>query len=208
MTAGHDKHLVTAGVSLAEADKVLIMLHGRGADANDILSLSNYLQVGKAHIIAPQATNHTWYPHGFMAPVTQNEPWLSSALELLKSILNDVTAAGFNSKHVYILGFSQGACLSLEFAARNAQPFGGVVAFTGGLIGQTLNTANYLANFQQTKIFIGNSDRDPHVPLSRSEESKHALEKLNAMVTLKVYKDMPHTIVDDELDWVNKNLLR
>jgi phospholipase/carboxylesterase len=204
--AGHTKNIITGGVSLKEAEKVLVMLHGRGANAEDIMSISDYLNLKNTHIIAPQATNNAWYPYSFLAPRQQNEPWLSSALQVLKEILSNVMTTGLKSQQVFILGFSQGACLTLEFATGNAQPFGGVVAFTGGLIGDILNEENYTGNFQKTKVFIGNSDKDPHVPMARSEESKRIMERLGAEVTLKIYPGMLHTINEDELNWVNQNI--
>jgi len=204
--AGHTKNIITGGASLKEAEKVLIMLHGRGANAEDIMSISDYLNLQNTHIIAPQATNNAWYPYSFLAPRRQNEPWLSSALRVLKEILSNVITAGFKSQQVFILGFSQGACLTLDFATGNAQPFGGVVAFTGGLIGDILKEENYTGNFQKTKVFIGNSDKDPHVPMARSEESKRIMERLGVEVTLKIYLGMLHTINEDELNWVNQNI--
>ncbi|MEP6950594.1 MAG: dienelactone hydrolase family protein [Ginsengibacter sp.] len=206
--AGHIKNIITEGIALKEAEKVLIMLHGRGANAEDIISLSEYLKLQDTHIIAPQATNNEWYPYSFLSPRQQNEPWLSSALQVLKEILIDIIVAGFKSEQVFILGFSQGACLALEFATQNAQPFGGIIAFTGGLIGDVLQDENYRGNFQKTKVFIGNSDRDPHVPVTRSEESKKILEKLGAEVTLKIYTGMAHTVNDDELNWVNEHMFK
>ena len=203
---GHSKNIVTAGVTLKAAKQVLIMLHGRGANAEDIISLSRYLKLQDTHIIAPQATNNAWYPYSFLAPRRQNEPWLSSALQLLGEILQDLFAAGFKSHQVFILGFSQGACLALEFATRNAQLFGGIIAFTGGLIGDVLQEESYTGDFQKAKVFIGNSNKDPHVPVTRSEESKIIMEKLSAEVTLKIYPGMAHTVVDDELNWVNENI--
>lgn len=206
--AAHTKNIITDGVALKEAEKVLIMLHGRGANAEDIISLSHYLKLRDTHIIAPQATNNAWYPYSFLSPRQQNEPWLSSALQVLNEILSDVIVAGFKSQQVFILGFSQGACLTLEFATHNAMPFGGIIAFTGGLIGDILQEENYMGNFQQTKVFIGNSDKDPHVPVARSEESKRIMEKLGAEVTLKIYPGMAHTVNDDELNWVNQNIFK
>jgi phospholipase/carboxylesterase len=202
----HSKKITTSGVSLTLAKKILIMLHGRGADSADIISVATYLDVKDTHIIAPQATNNQWYPYSFLAPRTQNEPWLSSSLMLLTDILGDIKTAGFSPNKVVILGFSQGACLALEFAAQNAQAFGGVIAFTGGLIGDRLDEASYVGNFKNTKVFIGNSDSDPHVPLSRSQDSKTIMTKLGADVTLKIYPRMAHTIIDDELNWVNENI--
>ena len=204
--AGHSKNTIHTGVALKDAEKVLIMLHGRGATAEDIISLSDHFRLLNTHVIAPQATNNAWYPYSFLAPRQQNEPWLSSALHVLNEILRDVILEKIKSQQVFILGFSQGACLALEFATQNAQPFGGVIAFTGGLIGDVLQEENYRGNFQKTKVFIGNSDKDPHVPMARSKESKRIMEKLDAEVTLKIYPGMPHTINDDELNWVNQNM--
>ena len=159
------------------------------------------------HILLRHRQQHNaWYPYSFLAPVQQNEPWLSSSINLLKNILNDVLNAGIKSNQLFVVGFSQGACLTLDFAARNAMQFGGVVAFTGGLIGDKINTDLYNGDFNKTKIFIGNSDKDPHVPLIRSQDSKKILEQLGADVTLKVYPNMPHTIVEDEINWVNENM--
>jgi len=132
------KQIIAAGKRLAEAEKALILVHGRGADAQDILSLAEYLNVKDFALLAPQATNHSWYPYSFLAPQQHNEPWLSSALYILENLMNKVVASGISAENTYFLGFSQGACLVLEFTTRNAQRFGGVVAFSGGLIGQQL----------------------------------------------------------------------
>ncbi len=199
----HTKKIITAGKPLSEAQKALIMLHGRGADAQDILSLAAYLNVKDFALLAPEATNHTWYPYSFLAPQEQNEPWLSSALDILKNVMDDVNAAGIATGNIYFLGFSQGACLTLEFTTRHAQRFGGVVAFSGGLIGQRLNLENYNHDFQQTPIFLGCSDVDPHIPLARVEESSKILQDKNAALTLKIYPKMAHTINNDEIETVN-----
>jgi len=201
---GHTRQLTEAGLPINKASKALIMLHGRGAGAMDILSLRSQFRVDEFYIVAPQATNATWYPFSFMTPIHQNEPWLSSALDLLNSIVGDINKAGIASDKIYLLGFSQGACLTLEFATRNARQWGGVVAFTGGLIGDRIYTENYKGDFQGTKVFIGNSDKDPHVPLARTEESRRVMEKRGAIVTLKIYPNMPHTIIEDEIEVVNE----
>ncbi len=203
----HKEIIREAGVSWDAAKKVLIMLHGRGASAEDILSLKQYLNVADTRILAPQATNHTWYPYGFMMPIRQNEPWLSAALALLNKITQDVINRGFSSEQIFILGFSQGACLALEFAARNAQHYGGVISFTGGLIGEKIYTEHYTGNFNGTPVFIGNSDHDPHVPLERSQQSRQLMESMGAKVVLKVYPGMPHTINEDEIQYVNDTIL-
>ena len=200
----HEKKIVTAGKNLEDAEKALIMIHGRGANANDILSVADYLNVNDFALLAPQATDNTWYPYSFMAPVSQNEPWLSSSLNLIKDLLNEITEKGITSENIYFLGFSQGACLTLEFVARNAAKYGGIVAFTGGLIGDTILTENYTGDFNKTPIFIGSSNPDPHVPVERVYETAKVLKNMNAIVTQKLYNDMGHTISQNEIDMANK----
>ena len=199
----HTKKILSSGKKLEEAEKALVMIHGRGANAHDILSLANYLPVNDFALLAPEATGNTWYPYSFMAPVSQNEPWLSSSLQVIKDIVNDINAAGITSENIYFLGFSQGACLTLEFVARNAVKYGGVVAFTGGLIGETIDKKNYTGDFNNTPVFIGSSNPDPHVPVDRVNESTKILKGMNAAVTQKVYNGMGHTISQDEIDLAN-----
>jgi len=199
----HTKKILSSGKKLEEAEKALIMIHGRGANAHDILSLANYLQVNDFALLAPEATNNTWYPYSFIAPVSQNEPWLSSSLQVVKDLVSDIKAAGITSENIYFLGFSQGACLTLEFVARNAMRYGGVVAFTGGLIGETIRSENYTGNFNNTPVFIGSSNPDPHVPVERVHESTKILKSMNAVVTQKLYNGMGHMISQDEIDLAN-----
>jgi phospholipase/carboxylesterase len=196
----HVKKVIEAGLPLAKAKKALILIHGRGATAEDILSLHREFALDDFCIVAPQATNNTWYPFSFLVPVDQNEPWLSGAIDVLTTVVADITKSGIPVQQIFILGFSQGACLALEFATRFAQPWGGVVAFTGGLIGETIDPERYSGNFAGRPVFIGTSDVDPHVPLQRSEESRAVMEKLGARVTLKVYPGMGHTINVDEIE--------
>jgi phospholipase/carboxylesterase len=199
----HKKTFVTSGKNLKDSGKVVIMLHGRGADAQDIIGLASHLEVKDYSIIAPQATNNTWYPYSFLAPVKQNEPWLTSALEMIKSIVDDLNKQGIPSDKIYFVGFSQGACLTLEFVARDARKWGGVAAFTGGLIGDTIKTENYEGDFEGTKIFIGTSNPDPHVPVERVQASTAILRKMNAVVTEKIYPGMGHTVSEDEIQQAN-----
>ena len=200
----HTKNIITAGRPLAAGNKVLIMVHGRGAGAADILSLSEHLSVANYSLVAPQATNNTWYPFSFMAPLQQNEPWLSSALEIMGETVVDIEAAGVATDQIYILGFSQGACLTLEYVTRNARQYGGVVAFTGGLIGDRIYPEHYSGSFKQTPVFIGTSDPDMHVPVGRVLETEAILKSMDANVTVKVYPKMGHTISQDEIDLANK----
>ena len=200
----HTKKIVAAGKNLEDAEKALIMIHGRGANANDILSVADYLNINDFALLAPEATNNTWYPYSFMAPASQNEPWLTSSLNLIKDLVNEITEKGITSENIYFLGFSQGACLTLEFVARNAAKYGGVVAFTGGLIGDSIHLENYTGDFNKTPIFIGSSNPDPHVPVQRVYETAKVLKNMNATVTQKLYNDMGHTISQDEIDMADK----
>ena len=199
----HQKKIITAGQPLDKDSKVLIMLHGRGGSAEDILSLSRYLDVSDFALLAPQATNHIWYPYSFLAPPAQNQPWLSSALDLLKEVVQELTEKGIPRDRLYFLGFSQGACLLLEFVTRNAATYGGVVAFTGGLIGDKIYRQNYNGDFGGTPVFIGTSDPDPHVPVERVYATTNILKDMNAVVTEKVYSGMGHTINQDEITLAN-----
>lgn len=203
----HQKNIITAGKPLSEDRQVLIMLHGRGGSAEDILSLSSYLDVAEFALVAPQAANHSWYPYSFMAPPAQNEPWLSSALDLLKDIVLDLNEKGIPSDHIHFLGFSQGACLTLEFVTRNAKKYGGVVAFTGGLIGDKIYPQHYNGDFGGTPVFIGTSDPDVHVPVERVYATTNILKDMNAAVTEKVYAGMGHTINQDEITLANRLVL-
>jgi phospholipase/carboxylesterase len=202
----HQKNIVWRGKTIEEADKVLIMVHGRGATAEDILSLSPYLDVSEFALLAPQATNQTWYPFSFLAPPAQNEPWLSSALKMLDEIVTDLTNQKIPAENIFFLGFSQGACLTLEFTTRFAKRWGGVIAFTGGLIGDRVYEENYFSDFSGTPVFIGSSDPDPHVPAERVRETKKILENMNAVVTAKLYPNMGHTINQEEMEFANRIL--
>ncbi|HET7361866.1 MAG TPA: dienelactone hydrolase family protein [Salinimicrobium sp.] len=200
----HTKNIHTAGKPIKEAEKALIMLHGRGANTQDILGLATHLKVADFALLAPQATNHTWYPYSFLAKPEQNEPWLSSALEILKELTDDVVEQGIQAENIYFLGFSQGACLTLEFVTRNAAKYGGVAAFTGGLIGDKIYEENYSGDFKETPIFLSTGNPDPHIPVERVEKSVEILEKMNAKVQMQVYENRPHTISQDEIDLANE----
>lgn len=200
------REILEKGAPLNKGSKALILLHGRGGTAQNILSLADTFCDQHFYIAAPQAPNRTWYPQSFMAEEKFNEPYLSSSLEMIKNLI-DETARYIPLDQIYIMGFSQGACLSLEVSTRFATRYGGVIAFSGGLIGNTIHENKYHGNFEGTKVFIGNSDQDPHVPLSRSEQSKKLMETLGADVTLKVYPGMDHTINEDEISWVKANII-
>ena len=199
----HQKSIITAGNKSGTAKKALILIHGRGGSAEDILSIAQHLYVIDYALYAPQATNASWYPQSFLMPTAQNEPWLSSALLLIKKLVEDIKNEGIKSEDIYLLGFSQGACLTLEFAARNATKYGGIIAFTGGLIGDKIYKENYSGNFENTPIFIGTSNPDMHVPVERVHASSIILQNMGALVTEKVYDNMGHTINQDEIEQVN-----
>lgn len=194
----HEKQIIRVGKPAQQAKKAVLLLHGRGSSAQGILSLQNHLQVEDALIIAPQATNNTWYPYGFMASVDQNQPALDSALALVDYAVSEVIKQGIPADQLYFAGFSQGACLTLEYAARHAQRYGGVIAFTGGLIGEQLDKENYKGDFAGTPILITAGDTDPHVPLTRIEESAAMLRQMGGQLTVEIYPGKPHSISADE----------
>jgi phospholipase/carboxylesterase len=197
----HNQPIQQRGASLKSAKKVLIMIHGRGDNAKSFIDLSDKLNApaDEFAFLAIQAIQNTWYPYSFLAPVKQNEPQLSLSLSGISELLDNLSGLNFKPEQVYFVGFSQGACLTLEFCARHAKRYGGTIAFTGGLIGEVLNTTIYKGNFAGTPIFIGSSDHDPHVPESRINESQVILEGMGAKVIKKIYPGMGHTINYDEL---------
>lgn len=203
----HKRNILAAGTSLENAKKAMIFIHGRGADAKSILELAGALDVEGFALLAPEATGNTWYPYSFLSPQIMNEPWLSSAIATIHEMIDEVIAAGILPKNIYLLGFSQGACLTLESAARKAQRYGGLIAFTGGLIGDIIDRKNYPGDFAGTPVFIASGDPDPHIPVSRVRESTAILTEMGANVTEKIYPGIPHTVIQEEVDWVNKNLL-
>jgi len=197
----------TAGIPLSQAKKAAILIHGRGANAESVLSLTKYLKLDDYALLAPEADNGTWYPNNFMAPDEYNKVALASSLQTVNEAWSQLIDAGISTENVMLIGFSQGACLCLEFAAQNAQKFGGVIAFTGGLIGATLQENRYSGDFEGSKIFIGSSERDVHVPLSRIKESEIVLRRLGAEVKVLIFKDSNHTIRQEEIEWVNENIV-
>ncbi len=200
------KNTVWAGQPLAQAKRVLIMTHGRGASAQSILSLAAELNVENTALVAPQATGNTWYPYSFLAPENQNEPGLSAGLQVLSQLVEDIKRQGFDSRQIYLLGFSQGACLTAEFAARNAQPLGGVFILSGGVIGDSIKAERYSGDFEGTPIFLGCSDVDSHVPLHRVQDSTEVFKNLGANVTERIYPNAPHSVFQDEINHINQVL--
>lgn len=204
----HKKNIITRGKDIAEVKKALIMLHGRGGTADDILGFAAHLNVDEYALFAPEATGNSWYPLSFLALPEQNEPWLSSALNLLNELVNDINEKGIPTEQIYFTGFSQGACLSLEYVARKAKKYGGIAAFTGGLIGNKIYQENYSGDFDGTPVFIGSSDPDMHVPVERVHATTQILQNMHAVVTEKIYKNMGHTINEDEIEHANRLIFK
>ena len=191
--------VLRSGPSPKDAQLVAILLHGRGASADDILGLAHQFSATDIAYVAPQVAGSTWYPYSFLAPIAQNEPWLGSALRVVAGLVEDCAQQGIPSERLVVLGFSQGACLTLEFAARHACRYAAVVAFTGGLIGPPGTPREYAGDFADTPVFIGSSDVDPHVPLERVQESTAVFQRMGASVDERIYPRMGHTINADEL---------
>jgi predicted esterase len=197
-----DQPVLRHGPSFSDARLVAILVHGRGASAEDILALAGDLSVPDVAYLAPQAAGHTWYPLSFLAPIEQNEPGISSGLRVLKRLVDEAGAHGISSDRVALLGFSQGACLSLEFAARHARRYAAVAGLSGGLIGPPGTPRTYDGSLAGTPVFLGCSDIDPHIPLERVRESSRVLGSMGAEVDERIYPRMGHTINRDELDAV------
>jgi predicted esterase len=191
--------VVEAGAPLGQAPAVVVMVHGRNAGPANILDLVPRLARPGLTYLAPAAANRTWYPLSFMADTAANEPGLSSGLAALASLVGRIEAAGVARSRIVLLGFSQGACLTAEFAARHASRFGGVIVFSGGLIGPPGTRRDYPGAFDGTPVFLGCSDVDAHVPASRVAESAEVFTRMGATVTLRIYPGMGHTVSDDEI---------
>jgi phospholipase/carboxylesterase len=197
---------IQTGLPLSESKKAILLLHGRGATAESIVSLADYLELADFSIFAPQAAQRTWYPYGFMVSDEGNLTSLNSSLQQVSLLFQFLIENGKAPEQIYVMGFSQGACLSLEFAALNAQKLGGVVAFTGGLIGEKLEEKKYSGDFQGTPILLSSSAHDMHVPAQRINDSAQLLQRMGAEVSLKFFEDELHTIRPEELTWANQML--
>ncbi|WP_435193906.1 alpha/beta hydrolase [Natronomonas sp. EA1] len=196
-----DQPLQRTGTPLEEADAAVIMVHGRGATAQGMLGMSQELPDGPAYL-APQAERGTWYPYSFMAPMEQNQPHLANALQAVGDAIETATEAGIPRERVMLIGFSQGACLSSEYLARNAERYGGFAALSGGLIGPEGTPREYEGSFDGTPVFLGCSDVDPHIPVERVHETAEVFEAMDAAVTENIYEGMGHTVIPDELEHV------
>ena len=194
--------LLVAGESLEKAQAAMIMVHGRGASAEDILGLSVDLKQPGFVYLAPQAAGYSWYPNSFLAPIASNEPGLSSGQAVIASILEQLAASGIPAERTVLLGFSQGACLSLEFVARNARRYGGVAGLSGALIGPDDTPRNYAGSLTGTPVFLGCSDVDFHIPKKRVLQAAEVLQRIGGIVTTRLYPRMGHTVNRDELRFV------
>lgn len=196
--------LLTGGTPLKDAHAAVVLVHGRGATARSILPLGDELNLPGVAYLAPQAAENTWYPQSFLAPVEANEPGRTSGLHAIRNALTTAVDADIPTSSVVILGFSQGACLASEFAARNPTRYGGLAALSGGLIGESITPSEYEGDLDHTPVFLGCSDTDPHIPESRVHETARIFEHLNATVTTRIYPGMGHGVNQDELDHVTQ----
>jgi predicted esterase len=192
-----------AGAAIAEARIVAIMVHGRGASAEDILGLARELSPRDIAYLAPQAAGRTWYPYSFLAPMAQNYPGLSSALLTIERLVQTLQQQHIPADRIALMGFSQGACLTLEFAARHAQRYAVIAGFSGGLIGPPGTRRDYPGRFDGTPVFLGCSDVDQHIPVERVHESADVFARMGARVDKRIYPGMAHTIVAAEIEAVD-----
>lgn len=196
--------VLSAGETLEKAKGVMIMAHGRGASARDILGLaSEFTQPGFAYL-APQAAGNSWWPQRFIDPIASNEPELSSALQVMGDLLKRVAGAGIPAERTMLLGFSQGACLVLEYVARNAKRYGGVAGLSGALVGPEGTPRDYAGSLDGTPVFLGCSDVDFHISKARVLHTAEVLQKLGAQVTTRLYPNMEHTVSADELEFLSR----
>jgi phospholipase/carboxylesterase len=194
-----DQRVLTLGAELTRATAAVILLHGRGASAEDILGLATEMYDERYAYLSPQAAGNAWYPYSFMAPIEKNEPWLSSALAKVGTIVQQAVAAGLSHDRIFVCGFSQGACLSSEFVARNPARYGGLIAFTGGLIGPPDADLHHKGDLGGMPALFSSGDPDPHVPWSRVVESAEQFTAMGAAVKTQRYPGRPHTVLPQEI---------
>ncbi len=191
--------VLKSGTPLESADAAMVMVHGRGATAESILTLAPALDVAGFAFLAPQANGNTWYPNSFLAPIPSNEPGITSGLQAIGDAVDQLIAARIPQERIMLLGFSQGACLSLEYSARNAARYGGIACLSGGLIGPDGTSRTYGGNYSGTPAFLGCSDIDFHIPATRVTESGEILKRMGAEVTVRLYPGMGHLVNEDEI---------
>jgi predicted esterase len=203
MTRAEDPHagepILHRGPDATKARRVVILVHGRGDSAEGILTLADAFAIDDVAWVAPQAAGNTWYPYSFLAPMDRNEPGLSSGLDAIGTLVSTLGSQGVTHERVVLMGFSQGACLSLEFAARNARRYAAVVGLSGGVIGPPGTPRDYQGAFDGTPVFLGCSDIDPHIPVDRVHETADVFRRMGAQVDERIYPRMGHTVNDDEI---------
>ena len=199
-----DQPVRSAGATLSQATAAMVMIHGRGASADSILTLVPALNRPEIAYLAPQARGNTWYPNSFLSPIPENEPGISSGMRVIEQVLQQISAAGIPAERTLLLGFSQGACLTTEFVARHARRYGGVAGLSGGLIGPDGTPREYSGSLDRTPIFLGCSDVDSHIPADRVRESETVLTRLGAVVSMQLYPGMGHVVNDDEIESVQR----
>lgn len=198
--------VVNGGAKIDDATTAMVFTHGRGASAQSMMMFAEEFEGDHIHYRAIQASNQTWYPRSFLAPKEMNQPGIKSGLQAIYDQISTLNASGIPTEKIILLGFSQGACLTTEFAARHPQRFGGIVGYSGGLIGEDVDPENYQGSLEQTPVFLGCSDRDPHIPRERVDLTEEVFETLGADVTKKIYVGMGHTVNKDEIEQV-QNLI-
>lgn len=198
MAIAHGRRVLHRGEPLETAKAAMILLHGRGATADDIMTLAPHLELAGWAYLAPQSAGGAWYPNPFTAPIESNEPYLSAALDMLGALVGRI-GEHVPAERLVILGFSQGACLTLEFAARNARRYGAIIGLSGGLIGPDDTPRDYPGSFAATPAFLGSSDVDPFIPKERVLDAGKVLERMGARVDVRLYPGMAHMVDDDEL---------
>lgn len=199
-----NQSVASAGTDPADAAAAMILIHGRGASADSILTLADELDEPDIYYTAPQASQFTWYPYSFLEPTEKNQPGLNSGLQAIYDLLSNIQEADIKLDKIILAGFSQGACLASEFAARHPARYGGIVALSGGLIGDSVLADNYSGSLEGTPVFLGCSDVDPHIPVERVDQTESVFNKLGGSVAKKIYPNMPHTVNRDELEHIKQ----
>jgi predicted esterase len=198
--------LLRAGAPLNDARAAMVLVHGRGATAGSILELALLFEAPGIAYLAPQAADNTWYPNRFLAPIASNEPGITSGMQAIEDALGVATDAGIPVARIALLGFSQGACLALEFSGRHARRYGAIIGLSGGLIGPDGTPREYSGSFAGTPVLLGCSDVDPHIPIERLHETAAVLERMEAVVDLRIYAGMGHTINEEEIGAIRELL--
>lgn len=196
--------IAMAGAKLEEAKQIVLLIHGRGATAQSMFSLGELFATNQTTLMAPQAFENTWYPYSFMADEELNQPYLDSAIELLDALVQRLIAKGFKAEQISLIGFSQGACLSLEFAARKGYAFQLIAGLSGGLIGEYLKKERYTKSLEGITFFLGCSDIDFHIPVERVHETESVIKNLGAVVEKRIYPGMGHHVNNDEVEWIQQ----